>query len=163
MKFLDIFFLFRLFSVLVYFMLASQGGFYLLSFHKVLQNLPSKNFIEIRKSIDHVIEAPLKILYPGGFLMMLIWLLITDRTPDVLGYGLLTLSFLLLATDLALAVSVSNPLNRTIHNVVAQSGGQAIRIQKKWLKFIFIRGCLSISGFIFLILHMMIRMEMHHP
>lgn len=157
MKFFDLFFLFRLFSVMVYFILASQGGFYLLSFHKVLQNLPSKSFIEIRKAIDQVIEAPLKILYPGGLLMILIWLAIAGSTPDVLGYGLLILSFVLLATDLALAVKVSIPLNRTIHNVVTQSGGQATRIQQKWLKFIFIRGCLSISGFIFLILHLMIQ------
>lgn len=157
MKSFDLFFLFRLSSVVVYFILASQGGFYLLSFHKVLQNLPSQNFIEIRKAIDRVIEAPLKILYPGGFLMMLIWLTHAHNASGALGYSLLLVSFMLLAADLALAVRVSIPLNRTISNIVTQSGGQAVLIQKKWLKFIFIRGCLSIGGFIFLILHMMIQ------
>lgn len=149
--------MFRLLSVMVYFILASQGGFYLLSFHKVLQNLPSKNFIEIRKAIDRVIEAPLKILYPGGFLMMLTWLTVANSSSGTLQYGLLLLSFILLAMDLTLAVRISIPLNRTIHNVVMQSGGQAILIQKKWLKFIFIRGCLSMGGFIFLIVHIMVQ------
>jgi len=158
MKVIDLFFLFKVISFVIYFTLASQGGFYILSFYKVLLNLPTESFIEIRKATDNVIETPLKILYPSGLTCMLIWLLMTDKSSGILGYGFLLISFVLLATDLMLAINVNVPLNKVIQHMTVDSG-DAILVQQKWLKFILIRGFLSVTGYISLTLHLLIQAD----
>lgn len=159
MKITDPFFLFKVLSFVIYFTLASQGGFYILSFYKVLQNLPTESFIEIRKATDNVIAMPLKILYPSGLAFILIWLIMADKSAGILGYGFLAVSFVLLATDLMLAVNVNVPLNKLIQQMTVDHGGEAALIQQKWLKFILIRGCLSVTGYFSLILHLLIQAD----
>ncbi|MCF2444796.1 hypothetical protein L0657_12580 [Dyadobacter sp. CY345] len=159
MKIVDPFFLFKVLSFVIYFTLASQGGFYILSFYKVLQNLPTESFIEIRKATDNVIAMPLKILYPSGLAFILIWLVLADKSSGILGYGFLAASFILLATDLTLAVNVNIPLNKIIQHMTVDNGGEAAWVQQKWLKFILIRGCLSVTGYFSLTLHLLIQAD----
>jgi len=162
MKIIDPFFLFKVLSFVIYFTLASQGGFFILSFYKVLLNLPTESFIEIRKATDNVIETPLKILYPSGLIFMLIWLFMADKSSGILGYGFLLISFVLLATDLMLAINVNVPLNKIIRHMTVDDNGQALLVQQKWLKFILIRGFLSVTGYISLTLHLLIQADRSH-
>jgi hypothetical protein len=159
MKIIDLFFLFKVLSFVIYFTLASQGGFYILSFYKVLLNLPTESFIEIRKATDNVIATPLKILYPSGLMFMLIWLFMADKSSGLLGYGFLMIAFVLLAADLILAVNVNIPLNKIIQHMTVDSSGEAILVQQKWLKFILIRGFFSVTGYISLTLHLLIQTD----
>jgi len=159
MKIIDSFFIFKMLSFVIYFTLASQGGFYILSFYKVLLHMPTESFIGIRKATDHVIETPLKVLYPSGIVVMLIWLFMADKSSGVRGYGFLFISFVLLATDLLLAMYVNVPLNKIIRHMTADNGGEALHIQHKWLKFILIRSFLTVTGYFMLTLHLLIQAE----
>lgn len=159
MKITNLFFLFKVFSFVIYFTLASQGGFYILSFYKVLLNLPTENFIEIRKATDNIIATPLKILYPSGLVFMLAWLLMADKSSGLLGYGFLLIAFILLAADLMLAINVNIPLNKVIQHMTMENREEALLVQEKWLKYILIRGFLSVTGYISLTLHLLIQAD----
>lgn len=121
--------------------------------------MPVESFIEIRKATDNVIETPLKILYPSGLICMLMWLFMADKSSGILGYGFLLISFVLLATDLMLAINVNVPLNKVIQHMTADNSGEAVLVQQKWLKFILIRGFLSVTGYISLTLHLLIQAD----
>ncbi len=82
-----------------------------------------------------------------------------DKSAGILGYVFLAVSFVLLATDLMLAVNVNVPLNKLIQQMTVDHGGEAALIQQKWLKFILIRGCLSVTGYFSLILHLLIQAD----
>lgn len=121
--------------------------------------MPVESFIEIRKATDNVIETPLKILYPSGLICMLMWLFMADKSSGILAYGFLLISFVLLATDLMLAINVNVPLNKVIQHMTADNSGEAVLVQQKWLKFILIRGFLSVTGYISLTLHLLIQAD----
>jgi hypothetical protein len=133
-------------SATLYFFLASQGGFYLLSFAKVLRNMPTAQFLELRKAIDHVIENRLKILYPATIACMVVMTLMTVNIGSIINRGLLVMSILLLLLDVILALRVSIPLNTVIQHI--SDGSEARDIQTRWLRFIGIRAYLSVTGFV---------------
>jgi hypothetical protein len=134
-------------SATMYFFLASQGGFYLLSFAKVLRKMPTAQFLEIRKAIDHVIENRLKILYPATIGCMILMTLTAVSAGTILSRGPLLVSLVLLLLDVALALRVSIPLNKLIHHISDGSAAEARDIQTRWLRFIGIRAYLSVAGF----------------
>ena len=142
-------------AMLLYFLIAAQGAFYIFGFGKALYNIPSENFIELRKAVDPVIRSRFKVLYLSALALMFIWLLLTDRTGGFWSYGLILAAFLLLAADLILILKVSEPLNRIINGDVSSLHGSYNELRHQWLKFILIRGYLSVSGFILLIINLL--------
>lgn len=150
---MNIIFLVRIISMILYFFIAAQGAFYLFGFAKALYNIPSENFIELRKAVDPVVRSRFKVLYLSALFMMFIWLLIIDKTHGFWSYGLILTAFLLLAADLVLILKVSEPANRIINGDVSSLQGSYNELRHQWLKFISIRGNLSVSGFILLIIH----------
>ena len=155
MKFLDIYFTGKIVCLTFYFILASQGGFYLLAFGKVLKVLPTESFLQIRKTTEMFIETPLKILYPVTNLFLLIWVVFTEKASGLSFMFLLSSQMLLLA-DLILAVKISIPLNKQIAALKSSFTAEALTAKKRWIKFIVIRGYLSVTGFIFLLIHLLI-------
>lgn len=137
-------------AVIIYFFLASQGAFYILCFAKALKSLSVQNFAELRKVVDDAIALPLKILYLCAAGIMITWMVLEVRWPLQLPQALVAGAFLLLATDMVLAFKVSVPLNKAI----IQSN--TIHLQQEWLKFIVIRGCLSVGGFVLLVVRLLL-------
>lgn len=132
-------------SVIIYFFLASQGAFYILCFAKALKSLPVRNFAELRKVVDDAIALPLKILYGCAVAVMITWMVLEVRWPMQLPQALVVAAFLLLIIDMILALKVSVPLNKAIIS------SNTNHLQQEWLKFIVIRGCLSVCGFVLLV------------
>jgi hypothetical protein len=154
MRLIDLFSFFQLLCIMLYFLLAAQGGFYLLAHAKVLYNLPTGSFLELRKATDNIIALPLKILYPATLVWLLVWIWLADRS-NIFNYVFIIVAAALLAADLALAIRFSIPLNSIIEKLPVNTGSQALVIQVKWIKVILIRGCLCVHGFAFLILHLL--------
>ena len=142
-------------AMLLYFLVAAQGAFYLFGFAKALYNIPSETFIELRKAVDPVVRSRFKVLYLSALAMMFIWLLLIDKTGGFWSYGLILIAFLLLSADLVLILKVSEPVNRIINGDISNLKGSYDQLRHQWLKFISIRGYLSVSGFILLIIHLL--------
>jgi hypothetical protein len=149
--------IFAICSASMYFLVASQGGFYLLVFAKVLRIMPTADFLQIRNIIDTVIESRLKILYRGTAVCMISWTLLFENPGIIAGKGLLLLSTLLFLADLILALRVSIPLNKLIRHISDASTSEAGDVKRRWLRFIIIRACISVSGFAILVIHLMTR------
>ena len=155
MKFFDIYFAGKTCCLISYFFLASQGGFYLLAFGKVLKVLSTESFLQIRKATEMFIDTPLKTLYPVTNLCLLIWVVFAEK-DDGLRFTLLLMSFMLLVLDLMLAVKISIPLNKQIARLESSFTAEAFTAKEKWIRFIIIRGYLSVTGFIFLLIRLLI-------
>ena len=155
MKFFDVYLLGKLSCLTLYFFIASQGGYYLLAFGRVLRELPTDSFLQIRKVTDSVIEKPLKILYPAALIALLVRILVEDG--NILSLFPPLISFLLLLADLLLAIKVSIPLNKMICQ--SESGypmEKSSALKQKWINFILIRSYLSITGFILIMLQILV-------
>ena len=144
-------------AMLLYFFVAAQGAFYIFGFAKAMYNLPVPSFIELRKTVDPVVRSRFKTLYLSTITIMLIWVLVSDKSGGFWSYGLIFIAFLLLGTDLFLVVKASEPLNKTINGDISQTQESWNDLRNKWLKFILIRGSLSISGFVLLIAHLILQ------
>ena len=155
MKFFDIYFTNKITCLTLYFFLASQGGFYLLAFGKVLKVLSTDSFLQIRKATERFIETPLKILYPVTNLCLMIWVVLAEKVSG-LSFTFLVSSLMLLLVDLLLAIKISIPLNKRIAKLESSFTDEAFTAKKRWIKFIVIRGYLSATGFIFLLIHLLI-------
>lgn len=161
MKSIDLVWIVKSVSLVLYFFIAAQGAFYLLGFGKALYNVPSDTFIELRKAVDPVIRGRLKTLYLATLAMVFLWFLLTDKSGGFVSYGLILVSFLLLTTDIFLILKVSEPVNVEINVVDTFTVKRSIFLQQEWLKYILIRGGISVSGFLLLLLHVTLRFNHH--
>lgn len=156
MKQIELISLVRLVGVMLYFFIAAQDAFYHFGFGKALYNIPSEDFIELRKAVDPIVRSRFKVLYLSALAVMLIWFLMIDKSAGVLSYAPVLIAFLLLAIDMVLIVKFSEPINALINSnaIDSESGFQTAR--NEWLKFILLRGYLSISGFMLLMIHLVL-------
>lgn len=159
MKSIDIISAISIISSLLYFFVAAQGAFYLFGFGKALYNVPVENFMELRKQVDPVVRGRFKVLYLSSIAMMFIWLLMTDKSGGFLSYAFILGAFLLLSTDLFLIIKISEPVNKTINGDISQIMESWNELRHQWLKFIMIRGSLSVSGFVLLLIHLVLRSQ----
>jgi hypothetical protein len=156
MKSIELISLVRIIGISLYFFIAAQGAFYHLGFGKALYNIPADDFIELRKAVDPVIRGRLKVLYLSALAMMFIWFLMSDKSAGFLSYAPVLLAFFLLLADMVLIVKFSEPVNKIINgDLLIESEFDNAR--KDWLKFIFLRGYLSISGFLLLLIHLVFK------
>ena len=149
----------RLVGIVLYFFIAAQGAFYHFGFGKALYNIPSEDFIELRKAVDPIVRGRFKVLYLSALAIMFIWSLMSDKSAGFLSYALILLAFLFLVADMTLILKFSEPVNELINSnsLNTQSGFENAR--NAWLKFILIRGYLSISGFLLLMVHLVFRVR----
>ena len=149
----------RIIGIVLYFFIAAQGAFYHFGFGKALYNIPSEDFIELRKAVDPIVRGRFKVLYLSALAIMFIWFLMSDKSAGFLSYAPILLAFLFLVADMTLILKFSEPVNELINSnsLNTQSGFQNAR--NAWLKFILIRGYLSISGFLLLMVHLVFRVR----
>lgn len=159
MKSIEIISLVRIIGITLYFFIAAQGAFYHLGFGKALYNIPADDFIELRKAVDPVIRGRLKVLYLTALAVMFVWFMLSDKTAGFLSYAPVLVAFLLLIADMVLILKFSEPVNTLINegSLNAETGYENAR--DEWLKFIFIRGYLSVSGFLLLLIHLVFKVR----
>ncbi|MCE7069419.1 hypothetical protein LZG74_03850 [Dyadobacter sp. CY327] len=148
----------RIVGIVLYFFIAAQGAFYHFGFGKALYNIPSEDFIVLRKAVDPIVRGRFKVLYLSALAIMFIWFLMSDKSAGFLSYAPVLLAFLLLVADMALIVKVSEPVNASI-NSDTLSTAEFSTVRSEWLKFIMIRGYLSIAGFFLLLIHLVFKVR----
>jgi hypothetical protein len=161
MKSINLVWIIRSVTLILYFFIAAQGAFYLLGFGKALYNISSDTFIELRKAVDPVIRGRLKTLYLATLAMTFVWFLLTDKSGGFASYGLILVSFLLLTTDIFLILKVSEPVNVEINVIDTFTVKRSVFLQQEWLKYILIRAGISVSGFLLLLLQVTLRLNHH--
>jgi uncharacterized membrane protein len=137
-------------QLVLYFLIASQGAFYLVGFYKVLSAMPSRDFILLRKTADPVMAPKLKVLYLLTLVMSIVAILVNFRSWSSVSLVLFTAATLCLLADILIALTVSEPLNKVITALQEPFKGAAA-IQRKWLEQIYIRAFLSAGGFLMLL------------
>jgi len=140
--------------MLLYFFIAAQGAFYHFGFGKALYNIPAENFITLRKAVDPVVRARFKVLYLAAIGLMFVWLLQTDKSNGFWSYAPVLLSFLFLLADMALILKFSEPVNHLINSNALKGRESFTEARAQWLRFIFLRGYLSVAGFALLLIHL---------
>ncbi len=154
MKSFELTFTIRIAGMLLYFLIAAQGAFYLFGFGKALYNIPAENFIDLRKAVDPVMRGRFKVVYLSALAVVFMWLVMADKSGGMMSYGCLLAAFLLLVADMVLIVKFSEPLNATINGNILESNESLKELRHQWLKFILIRGSLSVTGFVLLLIDM---------
>lgn len=157
MKSVDLIFTVRIVGMLLYFLIAAQGAFYLFGFGKALYNVSAENFIDLRKAVDPVVRGRFKVVYLSALAIVFIWLVMADKSGGILSYGFVLATFLLLIADLVLIVKFSEPINATINGNILESKQSLGELRHQWLKFISIRGSLSVAGFVLLLIDMTLK------
>lgn len=137
-------------QLVLYFLIASQGTFYLIGFYKVLSAMPSRDFILLRKAADPVMAPKLKVLYLLTLVMSIVTILLNFRSLSSVSLVLLAAATLCLVADILIALTISEPLNKVI-TALQEPFESAAGIQRKWLEQIYIRAFLSVGGFLMLL------------
>ncbi|MCE7065303.1 hypothetical protein [Dyadobacter sp. CY326] len=159
MKSIDIISLVRITGILLYFFIAAQGAFYHFGFGKALYNIPSDDFIELRKAVDPIVRGRFKVLYFSALAIMFLWVVLTDKTNGFLAYAPVLVAFLLLVADMVLILKFSEPVNELINSDLLNTETGYQNARNEWLTFIFLRGYLSISGFLLLMIHLVLKVR----
>lgn len=150
---MDISTLLKIVAVILYFFVAAQGAFYLFGFTKALYNIPVEGFIELRKAVDPVVRGRFKVLYLSSFTAMVIWFFSMDKSEGISSYGFVLVALLLLVADLFIIIKISEPVNEVINGDILNTSESLNVLRKEWLQTINIRGSLSVTGFVLLLLH----------
>ncbi|WP_019941906.1 hypothetical protein [Dyadobacter beijingensis] len=141
-------------GTVLYFFLAAQGAFYGMGFGKALFDISPEAFIELRKAVDPRVRKNLKRCYLAALATMLTWLVLSVRSGGLFSYGPVLVALLLLVADLILALKRSEPVNELINSDLLNNRQSYVNARDEWMRYIFIRGNLSISGFLVLLLHL---------
>ncbi|MCF0052951.1 hypothetical protein LXM25_22980 [Dyadobacter sp. LJ53] len=157
MKSIELTSLVRIIGITLYFFIAAQGAFYHFGFGKALYNIPAEDFIVLRKAVDPIVRGKFKVLYLSALAVTFIWFLLSDKTAGFLSYAPVLIAFLLLVADMALILKFSEPVNALINGSTLNTETGFNQARSEWLKFILIRGYLSISGFLLLMVHLVLR------
>jgi hypothetical protein len=159
MRSIDILSLVSIVGVLLYFIIAAQGAFYHFGFGKALYNIPSENFIELRKAVDPIVRGKFKVVYLSALAVMFVWFILVDKSAGFWSYGPVIIALLLLIADLFLIVKFSEPINELVNSNLLNTKQSFEEARDQWLKFIMIRGYLSVSGFVVLLLHLVLKVR----
>ncbi|MEO6284768.1 MAG: hypothetical protein ABIN80_30750 [Dyadobacter sp.] len=159
MKSIDLVSLVSIVGILLYFIIAAQGAFYHFGFGKALYNISSENFIELRKAVDPIVRGKFKVVYLSALAVMFLWFVLIDKSGGFWSYAPIVIALLLLITDLFLIVKFSEPINELVNSNLLNTKESFVEARDQWLKFILIRGYLSISGFVLLLLHLVLKVR----
>lgn len=137
---------FKFLQLALYFIVASQGAFYLTGFYKVLMNVPDRDFILLRKTADPVLAPRYKLLYIAGFLVSIVVIILQYYYQQPGTDIFMILAFLLFTGDMLMASRISGPLNKTI-SAMQEPFVNAGTLRLQWLRQIYVRAFLSVSSF----------------
>ena len=142
----------RITQLIIVLIIAGQGLFYLLGAAEALKGISTNAFAEQRKAIDTVIAGRLTVLYYIGILLG-VAILITLRSNPASPVFILTLfATLLIGADAFVAIKFNVPINNAFKNYPGLTNIDWRALQLEWLKLIVIRGFISITAFIILLL-----------
>jgi hypothetical protein len=141
----------RLCFYIVYFLVAGQAVFYLLCFYRVFHEIPARQFINIRKLADPILEIRLRVIYYSSLLLGAAFVALRLSESDIFAKVISVFCFSLLLADVVLAKRHNIPLNARIRQSEELSEQAARELQGEWLKWIRIRGSLVITGFLLLL------------
>ncbi|TLV00709.1 hypothetical protein [Dyadobacter luticola] len=154
MKTIDALPLIRIVGMTLYFFIAAQGAFYHFGFGKALFQISPESFIELRKAVDPIVRPRFKGVYFSALGVLFLWVVLLDKSAGFWSYGPVLFAFLLLVTDMVLIVKFSEPINELINSDLLNTQTGYVNARAEWLKFILIRGCISMTGFFLLLLQM---------
>jgi hypothetical protein len=154
MKSIEILTVVRMVGVVLYFFVAAQGAFYHVGFGRALFNISPEGFIELRKAVDPQVRGKLKALYLSALATMFTWLVLAVNSGGLLFYGPVLVAFLLLVSDLVLALKRSEPVNELINSNLLNTTQAYAAARTEWMKYIFVRGSLAVAGFVLLLLYL---------
>jgi hypothetical protein len=135
----------RIMLLLVTIVLAAQGLFYELGPAAAMKTLSLTTFAEQRVAIDKEISGKLKILYYGALCLGLAVLVLLSMQFNTLTFVCSACATLLTLADVLLARKFNLPINKAFKSY--PDGPVPWRdLQLQWIKFIVIRGSLSIMA-----------------
>jgi uncharacterized membrane protein len=123
--------------------IAGQSFYYLVCFSKVLQELPAREYILMRQTIDRHIGAPFRFVYL--FLLVSCVLVIILGARNYWWYA----AMLLFLLDLVLALKGNNPINKIIAGWNAEAPPVDWAVYRdRWAKIFVWRQVLAIGSFV---------------
>lgn len=134
----------------LFFMIASQAGYFFTGYYKVLQGMSTMDFMLIRKSTDAAVRTSYKFLYISAMLAGIAVLVLHRNELGSVRGTLMCIAVFFLLADLVLAKTVSEPVNSIIGNTPMEQLINMPGLQEKWLNMILVRGALSLAGFLLL-------------
>lgn len=140
-------------TLISFFFIASQGAFYNLAFGKALRQIPPDHFIALRRTVDPAIRIPLKVLYLGTLPIFIIWVIIIINLYGIENVLPCVAALIVYIIDIVLVVKLSEPLNKLINSSVEIKADVAGQLQQKWINAITVRGYLSVTGFIIMLVY----------
>jgi len=142
----------RTLYLLFYLVVASQGLFYFVGVHKALASISLDAFAEQRKAVDLAVAGPLKFIYIGGLLIGSFALLLFRKHYCTLEYITLAIAFLFMSADVIVASKGNIPINQAFHYYPSSNDLTTWNeLREQWLRFILIRGGLSVTGLLTLL------------
>jgi len=142
--------------VVLYFIIAAQAAYFFLGYYQVLKQTSPDEFISIRKLTDAAVRNKLQLIYITSLVVGIV-LVFVDKAGTRTATILFTTSLLLLVLDIILAKTGSEPINKTINGLQTAATEEKVKLQQEWLRFILIRGSLSATGFLLLLLRGVIK------
>lgn len=136
-------------NILLYTIVTSQSFMYLIALKDVQLNLQADQYIAIRKLIDKNFRAKYGKLIYGLLITSTLQFVYCSVQPDSLQFFTSLFAWLMLVTDILLAVQGNIPINNTINTWEASNppaNWKAVRTQ--WFKVYTIRQVVTIAGLI---------------
>jgi len=141
----------KIVQLLISIVLASQGIFYALGLAQAVKNISIPAFAEQRNAIDEHIAIKLKFLYYGALILGIVVLILLKEGYHSSTFVFLASSTMLTMADIVLAVKFNIPINKAFKSY---PGGVVDwnTLRARWIRFILIRGVLSIGAMLLLLL-----------
>lgn len=145
--------LLRIFFLLFFLIIVSQGIFYLFALNKALSGISIDAYAEVRNATDQVIEWRLKFVYPAALLIGFVTTLSLIKNSGTFVLVTTAIALLCVIVDLVLAVKFNLPINSQFHNYPASlQEVDWLALRKTWLQVLEFRGLVQILGFLSLLL-----------
>lgn len=139
----------RLLQLVVYLIITSQLLFYLLILSDSLKQVSLPNFIELRKTVDMLMENRFRVIYYTGIILTLAVLILSTKKPGSIFFVTSCIALVCLIIDVSIAMKGNIPINKLINAYLPGDTSQdwsALRLQ--WLQLMNIRGVFIVTGFV---------------
>lgn len=141
--------LIRFFHLLSYLVITGQLLYYVFVMATALQQVSISNFIEQRKIVDPLVRQRHIPVYYVCLLLSILVVVQSIPVWDSLLFISVVIAFLCLVLDILLAKKENEPINSFINkHDMDDPGIDWEELRTKWLRFIRIRGAISLGGFV---------------
>ncbi|UYQ92888.1 DUF1772 domain-containing protein [Chitinophaga horti] len=149
-----------LIQLLAFGILAGQSFYYLVCFSSVLRDLPAREYILIRQSIDRHIIKPFKITYLVGFFSCLASVCLLLAASFQWRHAWWYAAILFFLFDLLLALKGNNPINKEIAGWNAEHYPADWQVYRdRWAKIFAWRKVLAVGYFILMMIFLVSAMN----